>query len=65
MTFSLLQMAKSGILGIIKLLFYVIGVLFIVALATAVKDRMPYLHLHGVQKNHERQDFYMPIEPLL
>lgn len=38
MTFSLLLMAKSGILEIIKLLFYVIGVLFIVALATAVKD---------------------------
>lgn len=40
MTFSLLQMATSGILGIIKLLFYVIGVLFIVALATAVKDEI-------------------------
>lgn len=40
MTFSLLQMATSGILEIIKLLFYVIGILFIVALATAIKDEI-------------------------
>ena len=40
MTFSLLQMATSGILSIIKLFFYVIGILFILSLATAVKDKI-------------------------
>lgn len=40
MTFSLLQMATSGILSIIKLFFYVIGILFILFLATAIKDEI-------------------------